>query len=150
PMTADEIAPLRNIAARFDVPLLQHDPDRGVVEIGPPMPAYEGGSGPLIPRLFHRAVVDADVLFACGAVEPHQYAGFSGGATTIAIGCAGRETIAAMHGLTFLRDPATKLGDVRRNPFARALPRLVADLPEVFALAIVRDVEGRTHAEVGS
>jgi nickel-dependent lactate racemase len=32
-----------------------------------------------VPVLLHRAVVEADLLIATGIVEPHQYAGYSGG-----------------------------------------------------------------------
>ncbi|MGZ6346698.1 MAG: lactate racemase domain-containing protein, partial [Anaerolineales bacterium] len=42
----------------------------------------------------HRAVVDADLVIATGIVEPHQYAGYSGGNKTVAIGAAGESFIA--------------------------------------------------------
>ncbi|MBW1983051.1 MAG: DUF2088 domain-containing protein, partial [Deltaproteobacteria bacterium] len=48
-----------------------------------------------VPVVIHRAVVEADLVVASGAVEPHQYAGYSGGAKTVAIGAAGKSLIAA-------------------------------------------------------
>nr|HID12257.1 DUF2088 domain-containing protein [Anaerolineae bacterium] len=37
-----------------------------------------------VPVLVHRAAVEADLLIATGLVEPHQYAGYSGGRKTVA------------------------------------------------------------------
>jgi hypothetical protein len=54
-------------------------------------------------------------------VEPHQYAGFSGGAKALAIGCAGRAPIARLHGLELLRDPRVQIGATDDNPFHAAL-----------------------------
>ena len=42
-----------------------------------------------VPVQVHRAAVDADLLIATGIVEPHQYAGYSGGRKTVAVGAAG-------------------------------------------------------------
>src|SRR5687768_14932311 len=39
-----------------------------------------------LPFELSREVVDADLLLATGVVEPHQYAGYSGGGKTVAIG----------------------------------------------------------------
>ena len=41
----------------------------------------EGG----VPVSAHRAAVEADLLIASGLVEPHQYAGYSGGRKTVAV-----------------------------------------------------------------
>ena len=46
-----------------------------------------------VPVSVHRAVVDADVVIATGIVEPHQYAGYSGGRKTLAVGAAGEALI---------------------------------------------------------
>ena len=44
-----------------------------------------------------RLCVETDLLLATGVVEPHQYAGYSGGAKTVVIGCGGEATIQATH-----------------------------------------------------
>ncbi|MCX6374335.1 MAG: lactate racemase domain-containing protein, partial [Actinobacteria bacterium] len=41
-----------------------------------------------------RRVAEADLAVTVGVVEPHLYAGFSGGVKGVAIGCAGHQTIA--------------------------------------------------------
>ncbi len=57
------------------------------------------------------------LVVALGVVEPHQYAGYSGGAKTVVIGCGGAETIAATHGPRYLDAPGTRLGNITDNPF---------------------------------
>ena len=52
----------------------------------------EGPNG--IPFRVNRLAVEADLLLATGVVEPHQYAGYSGGGKTVAIGCGDESTIA--------------------------------------------------------
>ncbi len=69
-------------------------------------------------------------------MEPHQYAGFSGGVKTVVIGCGSAKTIARLHGLPFLRDPGTRIGCIEGNPFQAELQRLAAPLP-IWALQIV-------------
>jgi nickel-dependent lactate racemase len=65
----------------------------------------------------HRAIVEADLVIATGIVEPHQYAGYSGGYKTVAIGASGEEFIAYTHGPAFIDHPLTRLGSIAGNPF---------------------------------
>jgi hypothetical protein len=126
PMHEAELAPLGAIAAKHGALLLQHDahdPD-ALVEIGA--------------ARFHRAIAEAEAVIAVGIVEPHQYAGFSGGVKTVAIGCAGRETIAQLHSLRLLRQPGTRIGCIDGNPFQAELRRLASPL-QIWALQIVPD-----------
>jgi nickel-dependent lactate racemase len=74
-----------------------------------------------IPLSVHRAAYEADLLIATGIVEPHQYAGYSGGCKTVAVGAAGEPLIAYSHGPTFIDDPDTRLGRVEGNPFQEAI-----------------------------
>jgi nickel-dependent lactate racemase len=70
-----------------------------------------------VPLLVNRLCVEADLLLATGIVEPHHYAGWSGGGKTVAIGCAGAETIAATHSPRFMDDDSVRLGRVEGNAF---------------------------------
>lgn len=74
-----------------------------------------------VPVLVHRAAVDAGLLIATGIVEPHQYAGYSGGRKTVAVGAAGEQTIAHTHGPSFVDHPGTRLGQIEGNPFHNAI-----------------------------
>jgi nickel-dependent lactate racemase len=69
------------------------------------------------PLVVNREAVEADLLIATGVVEPHNFAGYSGGAKTVVIGCGGEETIAATHNVSMIERPGVRLGRVEGNPF---------------------------------
>ena len=147
-MSDDEIAPLAEAAAEMGIRLDQHDATGGeVVEVAEDVSHGRPG-WPRLPATYHRAVVETDLIVTVGTVEPHQYAGFSGGPKGVAIGCAGEATISAMHGLEFLRRKGTRLGATDENPFHMALWRLVDDLPPIFGLQIVPG-SAELHEELG-
>ena len=58
----------------------------------------------------------ADVKITTGFIEPHLMAGFSGGRKLIAPGCAGEETIKALHSPRFIEHPDCREGSLERNP----------------------------------
>lgn len=70
-----------------------------------------------LPLVVNRRCLETDLLLATGVVEPHQYAGYSGGAKTVVIGCGGEATIQATHGPSMLDQPGTRLGAIAGNPF---------------------------------
>jgi nickel-dependent lactate racemase len=111
------------------------------------------------PILIDRYAVETDLLVATGVVEPHQYAGFSGGWKTVAIGVAGASTITALHGMRDLEDPGVRLAVTEENPFLetarwageRARLRFVVNVALDSDARIVRVAAGhpeRVHAEL--
>jgi nickel-dependent lactate racemase len=70
-----------------------------------------------LPLVVNRRCLETDLLLATGVVEPHQYAGYSGGAKTVVIGCGGEATIEATHGPAMLDHPGVRLGAIEGNPF---------------------------------
>lgn len=96
-----------------------------------------------IPVHIHRAAVEADLLIATGIVEPHQYAGYSGGAKTLAIGAAGEALIAHTHGPAFVDNPDTRLGKVEGNPFREAVDEAGRRAGLRFILNVVLDEDKR-------
>src|SRR5262245_15317111 len=82
----------------------------------------EGPEG--VPFLLNSLVAKADLLIATGRVEPHQYAGYSGGGKTVAIGCADDAIIADTHGPAMLDRPGVRLAQLRDNPFQTAVRRV--------------------------
>ncbi|MEA3339269.1 MAG: nickel-dependent lactate racemase [Chloroflexota bacterium] len=91
----------------------------------------------------HRAAVEADLLIATGIVEPHQYAGYSGGRKTVAVGAAGEPLIAHTHGPAFIDDPRTRLGRIEGNPFHEAITEAARRANLRFILNVVMDDEKR-------
>ena len=79
-----------------------------------------------IPLTVNRLAAAADLLLATGVVEPHQYAGFSGGSKTVAVGVAGEPTIAYTHGPAMLDQAGVRLGNLHDNPFQAAVREAVA------------------------
>jgi nickel-dependent lactate racemase len=141
PMTPAEAASALAICDRHGVPLIQHDAHgEDLVTRSEDVGLAPGVDAPL-PAVFHREVAEAERTVALGTVEPHQYAGFSGGVKTLSIGCAGAATVGALHGLTYLRDPGTALGKVEGNPFRAALRRVAATLAPIDALQVVPGVD---------
>ncbi len=77
-----------------------------------------------VPIVINKLAYEADLLLATGVVEPHQYAGYSGGGKTVAIGLAGEETILYTHSLAMLKKEGVSAGNVLRNPFRRAVEEI--------------------------
>jgi nickel-dependent lactate racemase len=96
-----------------------------------------------VPVLTHRAAAEADLLVATGLVEPHQYAGYSGGRKTVAIGAGGESTIECTHGPEFLDHPGTRLGRVEGNLFHDAVTEAARRAGLRFILNVVLDGEHR-------
>jgi len=92
-----------------------------------------------MPVLLHRSVVETDLLIATGIVEPHQYAGYSGGRKTVAIGAAREALIAFAHGPTFVDHPGTRLGQIEGNPFHEAVTEASRQAGLRFILNVVLD-----------
>lgn len=95
------------------------------------------------PVQIHRAAVEADLLLATGIVEPHQYAGYSGGRKIVAVGAAGEATIAYTHGPAFADHPGTRLGRIEGNPFHAVVTEAARRAGLRFILNVVLDDEHR-------
>ncbi|HEY2672142.1 MAG TPA: nickel-dependent lactate racemase [Rugosimonospora sp.] len=74
----------------------------------------EYGNG--VPVWLNREWVDADVRITTGFVEPHFFAGFSGGPKLVAPGLAGLETVLTLHDAARIGSPDATWGRIRGNP----------------------------------
>ena len=109
------------------------------VDLGP-IPPYG------VPGSTQRIIKDADLVVATGIVEPHQYAGWSGGRKTVAIGCCGEPTITATHGMRFLEDPGVRLAKLEGNPFHQTVREIARLAGLRFCVNVVTDDQGRVVA----
>ncbi|MEE9617838.1 MAG: nickel-dependent lactate racemase [Anaerolineae bacterium] len=123
------------VVARYRV--IDNEPQnpRALVDLG----VTPGG----VPVSAHRAAVEADLLIGTGLVEPHQYAGYSGGRKTVAVGAAGEALIAHTHGPAFVDHPGTRLGRIEGNPFHEAITEAARRADLRFILNVVLDDEKR-------
>jgi len=97
----------------------------------------------------HEAVAEADRVLATGMVEPHQYAGFSGGAKTVVVGAGGESQIGYTHGPELLSRDGVRLGRIDGNPFREFLDR-AGDLVGVdFCLNVTHGPSGILDAAAG-
>ncbi|NLE76401.1 MAG: nickel-dependent lactate racemase [Chloroflexi bacterium] len=99
-----------------------------------------------VPMSVHRCAYEADLLIATGIVEPHQYAGYSGGRKTVAIGAAGEPMISYTHGPALLDHPGTRLGRIEGNPFHEAISEAARRAGLRFIVNAVLDDDKRVVA----
>jgi nickel-dependent lactate racemase len=81
-----------------------------------------------VPVYLNREWVDADFRITTGFVEPHFFAGFSGGPKMVAPGLAGLETVMALHDARRIGHPRATWGITDGNPVhddVREIARMV-------------------------
>lgn len=64
----------------------------------------------------NKIALDADLLVAEGFIEPHFFAGYSGGRKSVLPGVAGRTTVLANHCSEFIADKSARTGILENNP----------------------------------
>lgn len=64
----------------------------------------------------NRLAVDCDLLVTEGFIEPHFFAGFSGGRKSILPGIASRTTVCYNHNAEFIDSPYARTGVIEGNP----------------------------------
>ena len=67
----------------------------------------------------NRLAVETDLLVAEGFIEPHFFAGFSGGRKSVLPGIAARKTVIYNHNASFINDPDARTGVLENNPIHR-------------------------------
>jgi len=132
PMTGGE---LRAELGEYAALARNHDPDEAV-EVG----TVDGPGTPPggVPVEVDPRVAEADLVVGVGLVEPHQYAGFSGGAKTVVIGAGGEPLIGYTHGPELLADPGVRLGRTDGNPFREVVDRAGDTAGVGFCLNVAR------------
>ena len=100
-----------------------------------------------VPVLLNREWVEADVRITTGFVEPHFFAGFSGGPKMVAPGLAGLETVLELHSPARIADPRATFAVVEGNPVHDAVRAVAAATGVTFAVDVLIDDRQRiTHA----
>lgn len=69
--------------------------------------------------VINRLAAEADLLVAEGFIEPHFFAGFSGGRKSVLPGICGRNTVLGNHCSEFIAHPAASTGVLENNPIHR-------------------------------
>ena len=103
-----------------------------------------GRHGADVPVFLNRLWVEADVRITTGFVEPHFFAGFSGGPKLVAPGLAGLETVLTLHDAKRIGDPQATWAVCEGNPVHDDIRAVVAAVGGVdFGLDVVLNREQR-------
>ena len=84
----------------------------------------------------NRLWVEADLRIATGFIEPHFYAGFSGGSKAVVPGIAGLQTVQHFHRASLIAHPQATWGEVRNNPLQKLTREMVALCPPHFIVNV--------------
>jgi len=125
----------REIASRYRV--VQHEARR------PETLATVGSSSRGVPVELCRAYVEADVRIVTGFVEPHLFAGFSGGPKGVMPGVAGAQIVMSNHGAANLSHPRARWCVTDGNPVFEEMQAVAALCPASFLLNVTLDAQRR-------
>jgi len=108
--TPNELAEILGEPVLSRYPILQHDAwdEENLVRLGTSSFGH--------PILVNRPYCEADVRILTGLIEPHLFAGFSGGPKAVLPGIAGFRTIMQNHGYEMLAHPKATYGYNEGNP----------------------------------
>jgi nickel-dependent lactate racemase len=104
---------------------------------------WMGTFGDGVPVWLNRRWVEADVRVTTGYVEPHFFAGFSGGPKLAAPGLAGLETTLVLHDARRIGHPSARWGITEGNPVHDDIRAVAAGTGVDFGLDVVLDGEQR-------
>ena len=91
----------------------------------------------------NRLAVEADLLIAEGFIEPHFFAGFSGGRKSVLPGIAGAETVLANHCAEFISSPDACTGSLNSNPIHRDMMFAAEQVNLAYIVNVVIDEDKR-------
>ncbi len=94
-----------------------------------------------VPVALCSAYVEADVRIVTGFVEPHLFAGYSGGAKGVMPGVAGAHLIMSNHGAAHLSHPRARWCSTEGNPVFEEMREITSLCPPHFLLNVTLDVE---------
>jgi nickel-dependent lactate racemase len=96
-----------------------------------------------VPVWLNREWLDADVRITTGFVEPHFFAGFSGGPKMVAPGLAGLDTVLALHDARRIGDERATWGVTAGNPVHDAVRAIAASTGVDFAVDVLLNRDQR-------
>ena len=99
-----------------------------------------------VPVWLNRLWVESDVRITTGFVEPHFFAGFSGGPKMVAPGLAGLDTIMRLHDAEMIGDPRSTWGVTQGNPIHGAIRQIAGQTGVDFAVDVTTNRDHRITA----
>ena len=100
--------------------------------------------------IINRLAMEADLLVAEGFIEPHFFAGFSGGRKSVLPGIVSRKTVFANHCSEFIASPFARTGNLEHNPIHEDMLFAAETARLAFIVNVVLDGQKRiVHAVAG-
>ncbi|MEA3208071.1 MAG: lactate racemase [Chthoniobacter sp.] len=111
PNTREELEGMLTSAVVESYRVLNHEPENpeALAEVG----RMRDG---VTPALINKHALAADLRIVTGFIEPHFFAGFSGGPKGIIPGVAGLQSVMASHQAAHIGDPRATFGQTEGNP----------------------------------
>lgn len=98
----------------------------------------------------NKLAMEADLLVAEGFIEPHFFAGFSGGRKSVLPGVASAKTVLGNHCASFIIHPNSRTGILDGNPIHKDMLYAAEQAKLAFILNVVIDAEKKIiHAVAG-
>jgi nickel-dependent lactate racemase len=141
--TGDELRAMLGADVLSSVRVVNHDAR------DPASLTWMGRFGADVPVWLNSEWVQADVRITTGFVEPHFFAGFSGGPKLVAPGLAGLETTLTLHDAARIGHPDARWGVTHGNPVHDDIRAIAAATGTDFALDVVLDGEKRIARAFG-
>ena len=98
------------------------------------------------PLVIDRAAVETDLLISEGFIEPHFFAGFSGGRKSVLPGVCDKTTVLGNHCGEFIASPYARTGILEGNPLHRDMVAAAEMAKLRFIVNVVIDDEKKTVA----
>ena len=136
--TDQELDTMLGPAVRERVEVVQHDAfDAAAHAPVGPIPGSD------VVASVDRRFLDTDVRITLGFIEPHFFAGFSGGPKMVAPGLASLDTVLELHSAARLADPRATFGGLAGNPVHEGIAGVADAVGIDFALDVTLDAEHR-------
>ena len=130
PNTQAELEKMLTPEVVRDYRVLNHEPENHAAHV------QLGTTRSGAPALINRHVVEADVRIITGFIEPHFFAGFSGGIKGICPGTAALETVMSNHGVENIGNPSATFGINEGNPLWEELRDIALRVGPSFLLNV--------------
>jgi len=98
--------------------------------------------------IINRAAAEADLLVSEGFIEPHFFAGFSGGRKSILPGICSQKTVLGNHCSSFIADEHCRTGILEGNPIHRDMEAAAKMARLEFIVNVIIDSEKKVIAAV--
>ena len=143
--TPDELQRMLGADVLAAVDIIQHDAfDRSRHA---PLGTVPGSAAP---ALVERAYLEQDVRLTTGFIEPHFFAGFSGGPKMVVPGLAHLDTVLELHSAARIGDPRATWGVTAGNPVHDGIRAVAQRAGVAFNLDVTLNAEHRiTHVFAG-